>query len=384
MNGSFTVAGAELAAAVKYTARWLTNRPVIPAHGGLLFEVGGNSLHIFGFNENVTARASVETDETELPRDRFVVAGRLMDQLAATFPDKPIRFEREEKSVAVIAPRFRGSLPLMSEKDYPSLPGRGPLAGYVDGAALADAVGRVGVAANRDVTVNLPLCGVWINFDRLATESDSCTLTLLTTDRYRAVMQVVPWLPDAGARLGGATLIYASALTDAVGAFAGHPKVEIGWEPGVFSLTTPARSLVVTGEFDKAKFPAERLQAILKTAPQVEASLSVKDIAVPLRQADLFRADQSETVRLHFTADLVTVGADAEGRGAGDGEVDIAYDGPEVTLLLNSRYLHAALQSAPADRVSVGFTPGTKKPVFVTSPAAPSWRHMLQPLRALT
>ena len=385
------MAGGQLAAAVKYTARWLVAKPNVPAHGGLLFEVDGDRLSIFGFNENATARATVDLDGSDEPKGAFVIAGRLIDALVATFPDEPIRFEQEGAIVAVAAGRGRWELPAMSEKDYPGLPGQAALAGFVDGAALADAVGRVAIAAGRDPSLGVELCGIHVSFDEdpeywSETDGPAHTLTLSATNKYQAARQSIRWAPDAeAAPIGEAALVLASVLSEAADAFVGPDDVAIGWESGTFSLTTPWRSLVVS-TLDERKFPAAGLGQIFAARPPEQATIAVKDLTLPLKRADLLRkSEKVDTIRLGFTEDLITMNADAGERGSGDEEIDAVYAGPATTLLLSSSYLRDTLHAAPGEQVTLHFTPDAPrpKPVIVTSPAEPAWQHMLQPLRDL-
>lgn len=392
MNRSFTVGARQLSGAVKFTARWLVAKPVIPSHGGLLFEVDGDRLNIFGFNENVTARATVEidaADETEgafvvEPKNAFVVAGRLMDALVATFPDKQIRFEQDGPSVTVTAGRFRATLPTMPATDYPALPGHAALAGYVDGATLADATHRVGGAASRDLTMQVALCGIHVTFDGGADQSSGSathTLTMMATDTYRAARQSIEWQPDAeGAPIGDAFLALGMTLVDAAESFVGPDAVAIGYEPGVVSLTTPWRSLVVRTLDDKT-FPVAGLGPIFATATTAEATIRIKDLALPLKRAELLRSRDVEMVRLSFTENTLTIIAESDTKGGGDEEVDIEYAGPDAVIALKPSILHGVLHSAPGESITLGFQPDTFKPVVVTSTADPTWRNIMVPLR---
>jgi len=389
MQKSFTVAAGQLAGAVKYTARWLVAKPVIPAHGGLLFEVDGDRLNIFGFNEDVTARATVEIDASEEPKGAFVVAGRLIDQLVATFPDKPITFEQVDSTIVVSAGRFRATLPTMPESDYPALPGAAALAGHVDGSTLADALHRVGTAASRDLTKQIEMCGIRVSFDPdpiafSDTESGETlpayTLTMSATDSIRAARQTIYWeADDEGGPIGETFLALGATLVDAAEAFANHPQVAIGWEDGVVSLTTPTRSLVVR-TLDVAKFP--HLDAIFEAKTEVSARIRIKDLTMPLKRADLLKNRETNAVRLDFASDMVTIAAGLDSDTGGDEEADVEYDGPETSIWFRSDVLHSALASAPGEFVDLAFTSGmVVRPAVVTSPTDETWRLIMVPLR---
>lgn len=387
MNGSFRVGGKALADAVKYAARWLVTKPIVPAHGGLLFEVErdqhGDWLHISGFNENATAKATVEIDASGEPKGSFVVAGRLVDHLAATFGDKPVAIEQSGQLITIKSGSFRGTLPAMSEKDYPALGGQAALAGYVNGDDLVDAIRRVGGAASRDLTMQIALCGLFVSFDEDGTEHDGHTLTLMATDTYRGARQQVTWDPDPeGAPIGEAFLALAPSLIDACDFFASSvDPVALGWEEGVVSLTTPARSLVLR-TLKVEDFPAAGLGPIFISEPPAGVTLKVKDLTLPMKRAEVLRsASKVDAVNLRLSADLLTIQSERNETGEGDEEIAVQYDGPEQSMSFKASVLIAALGAAPSDEVTLSFHPGKYKPAVITSAADPTWRHILVPLR---
>jgi DNA polymerase-3 subunit beta len=375
MKGSFTAPGGALAAAVKFTARWLDPKPSVPAHGGILFDVADGILSVTGFNENATARASLPVESGLTSADgQFVVAGRLIDQLVATFPDRPVTLEQDGSMVVVTAGKFRATLPVMSEDDYPDRPGEAPFAGRVSGDEFAAAVRRVGVAASRDYANSLTVALAGIH---LAMRADRLTLT--TTDRYRSARIGLEWEPsDEGTALGNDSLVFAQALIDSADVFEGG-MVRIGWTKGSFSLTSPDRSLVMS-EIGSVHPTAENDQ-IFQYVPTEVAVVDVRDAAQPLKRADLLNGREGDHVRLDFRAGTLGFRVHTEISDGGE-EIDVEYDGPDCSLIVKSPFFRAALDSTPGGVAHVGFTPGPDfRPIVITSPADPSWRHYLAQLR---
>ena len=375
MKGPFTVDGKELAAAVHYAAHWLAPRPAVPAHAGLLFEIGMDSLSISGFDDNTSARATLPADGAAV--GAFVVAGRLIDALVGTFDDGPVRFEQHDSLVAVTAGRWKGTLPLMSESDYPTLPDGAPTAGIVDGAALADAVRRTEIAASRDTETLVALSGLHIGF------VDSGSLALTATDRYRVAQVHVPWEADADSKaLGQHALPYASVLADAVAAFDQATPVRIGWAKGLLSLNSLTRSLTTStlGE----EHPAAEIGPMMAYRHSASATIVAKELAVPLKRAEILQdrvKDLYRAVTLTLSSGLVAVSAGSES-GDGGEPVDIEYDGPDCSVDLRLTYLRAALSSAPSPVVTMSFSPGVNRPLSFTSPTDETWQHIVRPIKA--
>lgn len=375
----FTVPAVELASAVKYAARQLDVKPVNPIHGGLLFEVAGDWLTVSGHGENATARAVATVGDVEGEPGAFLVAGRLIAALAETFPSGDVTIEVGEVAVAVSSGRFRATMPTMPRRDYPKLPEEAPLVGYINGGLLADAVSRVGSTASTDREGRQSLLGIHLSFG----EHVGDPLVLIATDTYRASRQAVKWADEwEGPASGRTALVLASVLTDAIGAFGGAEDVAVGWGPGGFSLSTATRALM-TRVHDEKDFPAVQLSPIFDMETSATAVLDTKTLAQPLKRSGLLRKDdnpkQIPQVTLRFSEDLVTVVT--EGMNAADDEVDITYDGPETSMTVRTAPLLGGLSLAPGEAAEMHFNPGTTKPVIFTSPADPSWRYMLVPLR---
>ncbi len=377
MNGSFTAEASALSAAVKYASRWLATKPIVPIHGGLLFEVDGDRLHVFGFGESATGRATIAIDAAGEPSGKFVVAGRLADALLSTFTKGTVTVEQEGSVVNIAASRSRVSLPAMPDQDYPLLPGAAPAVGAVHGGEFADAVRRVGVAAGRDITkTGLP--GLCLAFDGAAE-----VVVLTATDKYRIARESVAFTPDEDAdpeEPVGPMLPLASLLVDAAEAFSASQFVEIGVDKGVISFVSDTRSLVVT-TLDFNGFP-EIEPFFTKLTPDAFASVSVPDLSLPIKRADMLRNTTTNAIRLRLAEGCIQVSGSATERGDSDDEVDADYEGPDVELILRSDFLREMLSSAPGTTVELAFNAGTYKPV-TASVEGTTWRHILMPLRAL-
>lgn len=374
----FTAPGPELAAAVRYAARWLVGRPAMPAHACLLFELTDERLSISGFNEYATGRATLDVDAPGGQTGSFVVSGRLLDQLVGTFGKAPVIFESDGTSaVSLSSGRWSGTVPVLSVKDYPGLPGEATLAGYISGAALADAVHRVAAAASRDASKQIELTGVHLAF------GDE-TIRFMATDRYRGARMVVPWEPAADSpALGKFSLVMSAPLLDAAEGFAVEESVAIGRDEWSFSLTSPSRSLVVR-VLDQSRFAGDGLAQIFDQDRPAAVSLSVADLTMPLKRAAMLWTDKPElaNVTIQLAGNLMTVGAKGE-INQGDDQIDVTYGGPDASLAIRVATLQGMLQTAPGDTITMAFTPNesSPRPAIITAPADLAWRHILVPLR---
>jgi DNA polymerase-3 subunit beta len=385
VNGTFTAPAGAFVSAVKFTSRWLDTKPATPVLGGLLFSVAGGVLTIAGQSELATARAVVDVEGDA--DGTFIVAGRLVDALAATLTDKPITFEQHDSAISMKAGRYVATLPAMSENDYPTLAAPAPVAGRVEGSALVSAAQRCGIAASRNHDSLIVLTGIHIRFDDdpdIGADGGplAYTLTLEATDKLRVNRQRIEWEPDSEtAPIGESFVIPASVMADAGEAFSGAELVEIGWQEGTVSLSTPTRSLVTqTLGGPNGYLDLSVLYRPFDQRPSA-ATLRVKDLMVPLKRADQLADSEYKHVHLDFATGTLTLRSATDGKGGGGEEIDVEYDGPAHTITTRSGILHGLLGSVPGDTVTLHFTPGEYLSVFATSPADPDWLHLFMPIR---
>lgn len=375
MEGSFTVNAGALASAVKYVAQWLSAKPIVPVHAGVMFAVDDGRLTVSGFGDNVTARASLSVEGNAT--GEFVVAGRLVNALLGAVPAKPVTFSQHDSLIAMNAGRFDSTMGAMVVEDYPKLAAGAAKVGSIGGTELADAVKRVAAAASKDLTTRAALAGLHIQFGNEASDG----LRLMATDTYRAASLFVDWTPEPHEErpvLGESALVWAAELADAVDAFVGPDDIAIGWEAGTFSLTTPGRELVLR-EIGGDEFPADGLRRIFASKGTAEATVATHALLDPLKRIDLLRDEKADVVWLRFSDGLAVLRAQAETKG-GTEEVDVKYAGDACEIALRSATLRTALATAPGTNVTLSFNPGTVKPIIVTSDGDPSWRFTVVPL----
>jgi DNA polymerase III subunit beta len=369
IKGSLTAKPQVFAAAVKWAAKFVTAKPVVPVHGGILLEVFDGTLTIITTGENVSTRAVLPVDGDGT--GRAVVSGRLLAQIVETLPAKPITLEGHDDHVKLTCGTFRSTLPTMAEDEYPSPPEVPAPIGTVAGQAFADMVGQVATAAAPTDTPRIAMAGVHLTFG-------PDWITALATDSYRAATGSVPFTFLTEGGMVNA-LALAEGLKDAAEAFTGPDDVTVGLDASNLSLTSPTRSLTLRllGE----KYDAAGLGRFFAVEHPEHAQVTVADMVGPLKRAALVRAKDGP-IRLDFTEGAVTVVAKADELAQDSDEtVEAEYTGPEHSLAFNPRYLADALGSAPGGVVDVAFTTEKLAQVVFTVPGDDTWRHVLVPVR---
>lgn len=383
ITGEITVKPQAFAAAVAWTAKWVTGRPVAPIQAGLALDVDPlGYLTITAYNENVTARATVDTEGLSAGEaGRAVVSGRLLADLVATFSaGKPISISTGDTGHVILrAGRFEATLPTFAEDEWPTQPGELPGIGQVIGDVLASAVARCGVANLKDESKTGVFRLMYLGFE-------PGRIAVYATDRLRVARTHITWNTDEHAlpESRSATPM-GTVLIDAAAAFAGPDAVEIGLSEHMLSLTSPTRSLsmrlVDPGENG---WPVEVMDTNIALAGDYDglAVLAPAEIAMPLKRASIVRGKEGP-VKLGLTGGTLTIASsEATLDQKGNEGVDVGYEGEPASVAFNPRYLAEALGSVPGDEVEMRFQAAefTRRPVVLSAKADPDWRHVIVPV----
>lgn len=369
LQGSFTVNAGALGAAVKYVAQWVDPKPSVPIHAGMLIEVADGSALVSAFGDDVTARARVAVEGDAA--GWVVVSGRLLSAVLGALPPKPVTVAQVDSRVTVNCARFAGTLPILPGR-FPALPTFTGHVGCTSGPAFAEAVHRIAPAARQpgDKGGVESLLGLHISLPA------GGPIELMATNRYRAGLEVVPWIPEGGGE-DLTALVPASVLADAIPAYAEAERVSIGCADGTFGLASPDRQLIVRQLGDD--YPAEALRTILHSPGRARVAVETSAVLAPLKRINLLRDQSNELVTLNLTENLVTLTGSSE-FSEGTEEIDAEYEGPECPILLRAGALQTAIAAAPGAEIAMQFVPGTSKPIIITCPAEPTWRYLVTPL----
>ena len=372
------------AEAVAWTARALPTRPAVPVLAGMRLEVfaDGASLHLSGFDYEVSARASVEVDAEET--GSALVPGRLIAEIVRNLPEGTVYLESEGSKLFVTGGTARFTLITMPLEEYPTLPKMPDRIGSVPADTLGQAVRQVTPAASRDDTLPM-LTGAYMDFA-------GDTLSVVATDRYRIAVRELWWRPDDHA-LEVAALVPARTLSDTVRGLLPRTNVEIalstqpegegvrlspgegmiGFENGERRTTTR----LIDSDFVKyaSWFPSEfTSRAEVAVSPLMEA---VKRVALV--------ADRHTPLRLALAEGEVVLEAGSGEDAQAVEAIEIAYEGDPLRVAFRTDYLIDGLSAVETDTAHLNFTEPTKPAVFTEVPEKegdkPAFRYLVQPLR---
>ncbi|QDR77312.1 DNA polymerase III subunit beta [Corynebacterium sanguinis] len=361
-NVSFRVHKEDLSDAVAWVARSLPTKNTQPVLRAVVITTDDSGLEFAGFDYEVSSRVRIGAEVSQ--PGRVAVAGKLMADIVANMPAKPMEVSTDGSKMLLQGGSARFELPLMPLDDYPQLPTLPEVTGRISPSAFVGAVTQVASAAGRDDTLPM-LTGVHMEITGNAVQ-------LTATDRFRLAIRRLQWEPasdDVEAKL----LVPAKTLLDNARTLDTHVEepVEIAvgaagnvGGDGLFGLHSGNRE--TTTRMLDADFP--NIQPLLPKTHTSMASVEIAPLVEAIRRVSLV-ADRNAQVRMHFRHGEVTLHASGADSGEASETVDAAFSGAEELLIaFNSGYLKDGLAVIGTNRVVFGFTEASRPAIMIPEP----------------
>ncbi len=362
-----------LSDAVSFLVRLLSPRPQLPQLSGVMIEADGNEVQLSIFDYEVAARVKIAA-AIDTP-GKVLVQARLLSEILSKLPASSVAMELDETRFHVNSGSSKFSLSSMSTTDYPDTPEFPVATGKVSANEFTNGVAKVAVAASRE-EVTPVLTAVMIT-------ASSKELTMVSTDRFRVAVKVIPW---AGKSVDREVLIPARVLSEISKTFSHDSELELGFGEGEKDMIgfSSANKSVSTATI-KGKYPA-----VLQLFPEETASfaiLSKQELLDATRRVALV-VDREKPLRYKFSENelsLESIGSDVADASE---QVSCSMKGEETVVSLRPQFLTDALAGLDVENVKIGFTvnpnnPNKPGPVLI-SPVDPKdsdrdFKYLLQP-----
>jgi DNA polymerase III subunit beta len=361
-----------LAEALSLCVRVTGTRSTQPVLGGarLRASLDPSSVTVSATDLDLAVSRSVAADVQE-PGD-VVIQARLAHDVVRSLPPGSVDLILERPgSLEIRGERGRFELRTLPVEDFP----RGPVlegsAMEMEGSSsvLGEAFGEVARAASTDEARPI-LTGVLV-----AGEQDG--VRLVATDSYRLALRRLPGFamvgPDQRALIPARALTELGRLTgDAPSVHMALGDREARFEVGPTRLTTR----LIEGEFIRYE------QLVPEHYPH-RLIAEKGGLIDGIRRVGLLAQNQIP-VRVHLSPEGVALSAENHEVGDAREEMgpEVKYDGEEMTVAFNQRYIIDGLESTPGSTVSIEVVdPGKPAVIRPAEEGAPDFLYLLMPVR---
>jgi DNA polymerase-3 subunit beta len=385
-----------LAGALSLAGRAASRSGVGGALGGVRVFAGEDGVVCTGTDLDLTVRTSV--DGVVLDSGCCVVPAKLAADIVRAVEPGSVVVEADSHSMVISAGRARFEVKTFDVEDFPVLPTPAVPQVWVDVGVFTEAVRQTVRAASTDDTRPV-LTGV------LAT-TEPGGVRLVATDSYRLSKRDVPgvFFPQGADQ----ALIPARALVELLRLFPSktathHPGPDLGPDlDGVDSDSDSAVSGEHTAEhkiglsfgeleatftvghtsfttrlFD-GKFPD--WQQLIPTSGLHTATISKAPFVAALRRAQLFTRERTTPVLLRLQPGSVSMRVVSHELGSADEEIDAVFDGDELTVAFNPRYLADGVDAVPGEQFELCAV-DAMKPAVIQAVGGGDYLYLLMPVR---
>lgn len=350
----------DLADVLSRAGRAVGTRSPLPILQGALVEVTGKTMRVTGTDLEVTVRTDLEVEVIE--EGRTVLPSRLATEAVRKLPPGAVVIEAREGEIEITGggPRFRFRELVVD--DYPKLeePDLSAAAG-VDGDAFAAALGQVMVAASTDDARPI-LTGVYF-------EHEEGKLRLVATDSYRLAVRDVP---AVDADLSGLVPVRAlKELGRSVGA--ADLQVAVGGREATFASSRGT----MTARVIEGAFPNYR--QLLPDSYPSRLRVGREALLDAIDRASLVAEDHIP-IRLTLSSEGVELSVSRQDVGGETEHVEGEYDGEEMTIAFNSRYLNDGVNAVEEETVILDVL-DPLKPGVIRGGEGEDFLYLLMPVR---
>ena len=325
-------------------------RNTMPILANVLLEArsegDGGVLELAATDLEVGIRSSQPAD-VQTPGSVTASAKKLYE-IVRELPDEPVHIEVSPDSyLSIRCARAHFNLAGNSAEEYPTLPTASPgKTVTVQPVVLSQMIERTMYAASADET-RYNLNGVFIE-----QIPDTGKLRMVATDGHRLsyvdreLGSELEGL-DPGVIIPRKGLAELKKLVDEEDA----DEIEIGFEGNNGLVRKQGVTLVM--RLIEGEFPNYR-QVIPKETTR-HVVLEVETVIRALRRVALLSSERSRAVKFELSSGLLKLSSNNPDLGEAEEELDVDYDGEDLTIAFNARYLMDCLAACAAKEIRMGF-----------------------------
>ena len=337
----------------------------LPVLSGVKVTLSPGQVEFTGSDLELTIRVRVPAD-VEGEGSAVLVARLLVDTLAKLSSDDTVTVEIGDDQAKIEAGRFRSEVRTLAASDFPRLPEAEGEPVTVEAGPLAEGLRQVVPAASRDDARPI-LTGVLV-------ASTGQGVRLVATDSYRLAVRDLPGvtlLPEGQKVLVGAKGLgeLQRLLTD------GSVQVYLGDRYVTFRLA----STELTARLIEGDFP--NYEQLVPSGYPNRLTIDRDAFASAVERVSLVggTSRDSAPIRLAMSSEGLELSATAQDVGQSFEPVEAKFEGSEVTVAFNSRFLLDGVEAADASEITIE-TIDPLKPAVLRGGDA-DFLYLLMPVR---
>ncbi|WAW14919.1 DNA polymerase III subunit beta [Peptostreptococcus equinus] len=356
----------KLANAISIAQKAINNRSNVEMFKGLLFSAKGNILTITGYDNEISIKTNIEAQvNTE---GDFVVNSRLIGDIIRKLPDTFISIETDDDyNVFVNCANSRFKIKGIASEDFPrqSEISMENMISF-DQTEMRNMI-RQTVFATANEPINPTLAGELF-------EIRNNDINMVAVDGYRLAVRKsnIDNKQDSEINviIPGTTLHHLTSLLTDEGEF----YIGVDDKNIIFKLAnTQIVARLIEGNFTKYEnlLPKEYITKIKIDTRELQNSIE--------RAALLFSGDRNNLIKISVTDKMMVITSNTENGNAYE-EIEIEFEGENIEIAFNSRYLLEGIKNIDSERIYMEFG-GSVNPCIIKPVDGVEYIYLLLPVR---
>ena len=325
-------------------------RQTLPILANVLLESEGDTLRMTATDLEVGARVSVPA---KVPAaGSITLSARKLLEIVKELPAAALTLKVQDNAwVALRCAGVSYKLVGLSATDFPAV-ATGAATGWItlDGKLLRDMLAQTIFAVSHDES-RYALNGV------LFAVQDR-EIRIVATDGHRLALAVRP-LASAGASVSG--IVPRKAVQEIARIVGSGEDVQVAISENQFILRMP--NVLLMARLIEGTFPNYE-QVVPKAHPH-RIAISRGSLTAALRRVSVLSEERTKPVKFTLSSGLLKLTAYSPDFGEAEEQIEVPYEGEEMTIGFNSRYVLEALGAQGAEQIVMelkdGLSPGIVK-----------------------
>jgi DNA polymerase III subunit beta len=320
----------------------VSSRSSIQVLSGVLLDASERGVEVSSTDMEISLRVPL-TARVERPGS-LVVPARILIDIARTLPAGEVVLEQRpgDTQVEIRAGESQFVLHSLPAADFPQFPAFTEQGFTVEKGAFVETIDRVVPSASRDETRPV-LTGVLIYFAR-------GVVRMVATDSYRLSVKETPVESSVGEKFQ--SIIPARTLSELSRIATGIVDETITVVPTENQVLFGLGGISLISRLIDGQFP--NYKQLIPDTFDYEVAVDREELLEAVRRVGLL-AQKNAPLRLHFTANNLTVAAESQEVGRARESIPVHYEGDDLEIGFNPEFLEAGLAALKEPTVYLRF-----------------------------
>lgn len=335
----FLVNSASLLKQLQMLSGVLNSSNTLPILDNFLFEIGEKELTISAsdLESTMTTRMAVEAKEEGI----IAIPARMLLDTLKTFPEQPLTFTIDEKTFSVEISSDFGKYKITGQngQEFPKAPELEATSSMeVDGDLLAHAINRTLFATGSD-ELRPVMSGIFF-------ELNNDSLRFVATDAHRLVRYS---RQDVSAENASSFIVPKKPL-NLLKSIAQEAEGKVNVEYNASNVLFSFDNIRLVCRLIEGNYP--NYEAVIPKDNPNKLTIGRKDFLQSIKRVSIFSNKTTHQVRLKITgAELAISAEDLDFANEANERLTCSYDGEDIEIGFNSRFLVDMLSNIDADNI---------------------------------